>query len=464
MWAGLAFGLVLIAITPPFQGPDEFVHFFRAAHIAEGHVRAQVGSRRVGAFLPQSLYDLALMFGNLPFHTSQKITIRQLRTAAAVRLQPTKRWFVDFPSAAITSPVPYLPQAAGLACGRLLGLPPLYWVYLGRLANLLGWLALIHAAIRLTPAGKWCLVLLAFMPMSISQSATMSYDAMTSGAAFLLTAMALALAMRPSSTLIAFRELVLFGLVAVLGALTKQVVGLLALLLIMVPSRNFGSWRRKLAAIVTIMVVCTAAWWAWYSYNGPTMYSYGQYNPAYRNGTALFAGTDPHRQLAFFMSAPLSHLVDYAWHVACAMTMSSRYLATFVAGLGWLDVVFPVWFICGYFIALWVVAWGELAHGCGLPTRFQRVVMLGNALLLGFIVCLFMTIYAGCVGTYDLDRVQGRYFIPLAPVLFLAFSGMGVRRPGMMRLCGRIPLLAYGCVGTAFIVTITTMIRRYYIQ
>ena len=37
----LAFGVILALLTPPFQSPDEHLHFYRALQIADGHLICQ---------------------------------------------------------------------------------------------------------------------------------------------------------------------------------------------------------------------------------------------------------------------------------------------------------------------------------------------------------------------------------------------------------------------------------------
>ena len=90
--------------------------------------------------------------------------------------------------ASIYSPVAYLPQAAAIAAGRAFGLHPLALMYLGRVANLMVWIALGYAAIRAAPDLGRPLLLLLLMPMSIFQAASLSADATTNGLAALLAA------------------------------------------------------------------------------------------------------------------------------------------------------------------------------------------------------------------------------------------------------------------------------------
>ena len=95
-------------------------------------------------------------------------------------------------------PVGYLPQAAGIGLGRLVGAPPLTCFYLARLANLLAAIALLFFAIRLAPFGKQLFVLLALLPMTMFELASVSCDALTISGAMFFTALLLWASVRPT--------------------------------------------------------------------------------------------------------------------------------------------------------------------------------------------------------------------------------------------------------------------------
>src|SRR4051812_35126073 len=58
----LIFGICFILLTPPFQVPDEFSHFFRAWQISEGRILSEKTNNRAGGELPLSLEKIALPF------------------------------------------------------------------------------------------------------------------------------------------------------------------------------------------------------------------------------------------------------------------------------------------------------------------------------------------------------------------------------------------------------------------
>jgi uncharacterized membrane protein len=149
----LAFGGALLALTPPFQVPDEEGHFRRAFQLSEGHVIARKEGNVTGDLLPRGVESLWDRFVRLRARPEQKTSAAEIREAGAVTLEPSERAFVGFSNTAIHPPLTYLPQATGVALARLFSPSALVAFYAGRLFNLLAAAAVTCCAIRRAPEG-----------------------------------------------------------------------------------------------------------------------------------------------------------------------------------------------------------------------------------------------------------------------------------------------------------------------
>lgn len=155
---GLPWGLLLAVLFPPFAITDEPAHFNRAYALASGQLG--VIQRAQGAFvlLPPSLGRLETRLGDaVRGHPESTLRPRTIVAALGEPLGAHELEFVDVRTAAQFSFVPYLPQAAGIACGRLFGATPLLLFYCARLSNLLVSSVLIGLAIGQIPtrSGSW---------------------------------------------------------------------------------------------------------------------------------------------------------------------------------------------------------------------------------------------------------------------------------------------------------------------
>lgn len=410
----LVFGLGLVALVPPFQAPDEIDHFRRAYQISEGVV---VPERRpgppgdpdrlinvTGGELPRSLLAVDLFFEPLRLRPDRAITLSTLRTSLDLKLSPDRRVFVPFANTALASPLPYLPQALGIAIARWFTDAVLAHAYAGRIANLLISTVLVALAIRLIPICKWGLMLLALAPTALAQSASLSSDALTNALSFLLIAVVLRCGMGSALGVERRTRVLLVALSAGIG-LVKQMYVPLPLALLMVPAQRFGGRRRQLtfAALLGATAAGAAGFW---SCAARAIYS------------PVEPGIDPAAQLAAIVAAPTAlasafgrTLVEYG------PALGWQYLGV----LGTLDTALPRPLLLSYALALVVIACIEFDEQASV-SREQRLVALGVAALTFASVCLSIHLVADKVGQ-DVIWLQGRYFVPIGPLLLVVLHG-----------------------------------------
>ncbi len=190
----LIFGTLFIFITPPFQVPDEYMHFYRSYQVSEGRLTAYRVGEDIGGYLPRSLVELGDRLPNgLQRDPNFHLHFQDIWKLRTIPLHPQDQIFVVFGAVSWHSPMNYFPQAAAIAIGRSFGLTPLWLLYCGRGGNLICWTLLAYFAIRLIPIMDWTLMLLALMPMSLAQASSLSADATVNGVCFLFVAAAMRL-------------------------------------------------------------------------------------------------------------------------------------------------------------------------------------------------------------------------------------------------------------------------------
>lgn len=366
----------LVAI-PAYQGADEPAHLNRAYQISGGGFVAERRGDLVGGVLPASM----------------KVRHGPLR--------PDQLTFVDFRNTAPFPPVAYLPHALAIALGRMLMLPPVVLLYLGRVAGLLTALTLVYVAIRITPVAKHVFVLLALMPLAIRQMSMVTADSVTNATALLFLAMLLRLSAAPGplrggSTM---AGLVLCSLAV---ALAKLAYFPLALLYGICPAARFGGRRRY--AIGFLMVAGTSAavlaGWMWVIRD--------LYTPQH-----ITPDADPGRQMALMAAHPLRFAQVLLFDLQRDGVMHLH-------GTGYPGQL-PRW-MSG--IHLGVVAAVALVDGrkdFALDVRAKAIIVC--VLAATYVVINAMAYVAvNPVEAATVRFVQSRYYIPIAPLPFLLLS------------------------------------------
>lgn len=411
------FGCLFAIVTPPFQAADEYLHFYRAFQITEGQwiARQQSGdcygySRYfeketcLGGKLPKSLLKTVRESSSvdLRFHPERKQKIRDIIAVSKVSLKSEDRIFIKFNTTGLHAPIPYLPQAIGIAIGKALNLSPLIIFYLGRFSNLSIWLILSGLALKITPIGKLLFLLLLLTPMSLFQASSLSADALTNGIAFFWIALVLRLSFDRDIS-ISDRDLIGLSILSISLCLSKLAYFPLLLLLFLIPVEKFKSFKRYSLAIALIGIVSALAILSWSSVVD-------------RIYVPLSAGILPDRQIAFILDRPLEFIAIIG-RTFCQEGLN--YLHQFIGILGWVDTPLPWLFVIAYSIAILIVALGDNNPSIKISSQYKLGLVI--VVVFGTIVLSSLAYLWNPIGAKIIGGLQGRYFIPFSPLFFMLF-------------------------------------------
>jgi uncharacterized membrane protein len=434
-----AFGLAFALVTPPLQAPDEDHHLYRAYAISTGQWLSEPRDGDAVVRLPTSFREIGSRLGyDIRFFPDRKQEVWRLRREFSIRLEPEQTGQTLLTS--LYSPLTYAPSAAAMALARPWSPAPIVHVYLGRAASLLCWLLLVYAALRVAPAHGWTLFALALLPMSLFQAAALSADGITNGLAFLFIAVVLRASRADAGRFRWHEGILLVALSAGVG-LAKLTYWPLAGLVLLIPRHRFGgrAERAAVAAAVVAGSLLPAALWV-----------------RVLRGVGAHVTTpisNPEAQLQALVAEPLRY-----GEVLLA-TLAERfglYVETFVGILGHLDTQLPS---CVYWLApLALVALALLDGGPESPVRGWGRTWLLLIAAVAWTVAMTAA-YLGWTppGADLVDGVQGRYFIPFAPLpllaIHLARSGRWISWLGPLTSIASSSLLA---------VAIWSLLERYY--
>ena len=436
------FGSLFALVTPPFQVPDEYHHSFRSYQVSEGHFAKTRRGDDVGGYLPRSLLELQTEVSQeIPFHPEVKQDLKTLWRMRTLPLNLDDREFVVFPW---YCPTNYLPQAAAMAIARNLAATPLVLIYAGRLGNLLAWSLLIYLALRLIPIFRWTLFLLALMPMSLYLAASLSADATVNGVCFLFVATVLRIAIGDDRP-IGGRRMAALILLGMAIALAKTAYLPFSLLFLLIPARKFGGRRRYWVAFGFFIAMSLATNVAW------TLYTYKDF---------VNAGNSPHLQAVFILHHPFSTARDYVGQL-----FSIAFLSSIVGKLGWYDTRLPRPLVACYVAMLvWTARFtGGLKSDAPRPllTNSQRGIIAFTIFASWLAVFGLMDLAFTRIGARGVTSLQGRYLIPLTPLLFLLLYPSKPTTTGKFRRNG---FIAVGFSACFCVYILAILIQRFYIS
>ncbi|WP_251158330.1 DUF2142 domain-containing protein [Caniella muris] len=186
----ITLGLGFCIVFGPGTVPDESYHFYCTYKYSDALLGQTATDDTISVRTADRNFFTALPGETVMDRESYEDQLEDFEIVAA------EQGTVDV---AVPSPYPWtsnLPQVKwapvlGVLVARLLNLGPLPLFYLGRLCNLAYYILLCWAAVRLTPVAKGAFRVVSLLPMSLHLAASYSYDTGGLGLMLLLTALLL---------------------------------------------------------------------------------------------------------------------------------------------------------------------------------------------------------------------------------------------------------------------------------
>lgn len=436
----IAMGIFCLAAVPESRTPDEFSHFGRSYEISKGHIMSEInpegseGVNGAGGFLEGNLTaDRHLFTG--------ENTLYDIIDGWDQRLDEEQTQFYGYANASLYAPTSYIAQAVGIGAASLFTDRVMVLVYAGRLCNwaLIG--VLLFFCIRFIPVGKNLVALISLLPMNIQQFNSMSADGFAYVMVIVFLTVVMYLRFGPQGRL-KKRQIVLLYVMTPLLCLCKIVYAPVCLLLFLIPRERFGTKRQyavHVAALGALSVVSALGWLL----------------AASRFLITFQPGVSSGEQVVFILTHPLTFLNVLLNTVE--MKFPEYLFGMAGSYLGALDI------FTGFLlpaVSLGVVAAAALFDNDIRSVNFSPAVrrtLAGLALMI--IAVTFISLYVQWNGyrrTF-IDGVQGRYFLPVLPMLLLGF------KPKAYRITGAGVNMQYGyllmaainlCAFTAFLVQV----------
>jgi uncharacterized membrane protein len=394
----LIYGIAFAFLVPPNQVPDEAVHFARAYAILSGNFTSSE------VRLPLRLRSLMSDDFRMPaFET--KFDFHSYLTGFSSSTDYSET--VEFRPAASYSPVLYLPQLLGILVAKALRMNAPGLFILGRIFSILLYATTGYFVLKSSPAATKGLFVFLTMPMNLYMAA--SYSADTVQLCLTLFYLGLVVLNLDSSVPLNRKVWGNFLLAIALLSFGKPISLVLPLLCLAIPTIRFGSLPKKMVFVsiqLGLGLLLAVAW-----------------NRLIASNLILPDPTiSPVRQIAFvlynplvFMKALLSSWIEYG----------TFYFQSFVGFFGWLTAPLPYFVYLLFVIVLGLAIWRDRTNPLIL-TKSQRLVFLLVFFLYSIGFFLIMYLFWNPIGNHIIFGVQGRYFIPVFPlVLYLITSVQG---------------------------------------
>ena len=422
-------GLFMAVNTPPGQVPDESGHIIKADSLLHGEALAhrEIAGTPDGSLRLQQGVDGDFALQAVAAEPSPaQLTAAHWAEVHAVGW--SKPVFLPLGTISGYWPVFYLPAALGLSLAKAWGAAPFDAFITARLFDFAAFMAAGTAALGLARRGQVLFFCTLAVPMALHLGASVNQDGLLIAASVLAVALLTRSLDDVSATVTLRRSAPLLWAAALIGCivLAKPPYLPLAGLLLLPFARSGRVWVGRLALAGAVVV--TALAWTWFTVHfvtTPVPRPPAEAGPLWPGPRpAIFAGTDIPGQMRVLTAKPVRFLT-LPWHT---LIHDGILWYEAIGILGYLAIYLPNWlyglWACGAISAVAADLLWRRDRAAALPAWQAPIPLLCiAATVLGIYLSQYLSWTE--VGGDHVEGPQGRYFLPLVPVLAFALPSFG---------------------------------------
>ena len=411
----IVFGILYMVILPFPASPDENRHFLKIYSITEGYI------------LPS---DETILPDGLDIPDQYDLKYKEISSHYGDTADYNNMKEYDLSRTAFYFPLVYTPQITGFMAAKAFTQKIYTIALIGRIFGYIYNVCMICAAISIIPFGEMIIFLSVFNPMYLQQAVSLSGDSVVNALAVFLTAYILALRARRVKAI--WPLFVIFPILAVCKMFYLPMV----FLVLLIPKVCYKSLKKAVTArtaVISVSVVLSAAWA--YIVSRTTLY---------------IADEKTGSNLEYIISEPLKYLNIIGKSILSEGRTWVR--QTFGGNLGWIAVNVFMPFILIYLLLFIYSALTEK----GDIKLSDRICIFSVDLAIFLIVLTTEYVQWTAYRADIIDGVQGRYFLPVIPMTFIAFSSNNIKLPQKYRK-------EIGCIYLIFynMITLLTVYRSF---
>ncbi|RMH93342.1 DUF2142 domain-containing protein [Lysobacter pythonis] len=439
--------LLLSVLIPPQQSPDETAHFGRAYSLLNNEVLIKRLEGRANQHMDEGFHEYDRVWSSsLPFKPDNQVTREMQEQARALKWHDKELEYYN--PAAVYFPSLYLPASLGIGLAKWLQQPP--WVAASWARFGMWFIAILSMGLALSiiQVGRCFMAAVMVLPMTLAQIGSSNLDSITISGTFLL--ISIYTWQLSSHAIKAPQNIRRWGegaswLLLLLLAMAKPVFLVLLLLpLYIYEGRRERKWRGwGVGAMIVFMVL---AWQLHVSYN------FENPNPSVQEA--------PLSRLFEALTSPLD-TINLFFHTFNEKILF--YWESMVGILGWLDTPLPK----GAYILAGGLLFISLISDMMGPARIDSSAKLVLGLVfLSYVVGVMLMLWVAWtpVGSKVIEGVQGRYFLPLLPVMGVVLAGMLSSKFSASSLYKKVVVVFFIIYMVSFTVDIPSLlIYRYWL-
>lgn len=389
----IVFGSLYLFGFPPSQIPDEQADHLRALEVSQFHLTTPQKKEKVGRRFATNIAKIHKIK-----NYNDVIKYKDVKLNG-------KKQFYKFANKSLYAFVCYIPQSIGIFIATLFNLPIIMQVIFGKLFNYILYVLLIYLSIKHIPFKKELIFFISLLPMSLQEAVSLSPDSMIIATIIALTSFILYQRENKNTTM-NNKNKILLSILAITISLCKIVYLPLVFLIFLIPDKKFKSKKEKYIYCSIVCLISIIVNLYWLSISSKYLVAFHS-----RSNSSL--------QLKYIITHPLNYCIllfrtfDYYILIYLEELVGCS-LGQFIVGTSPIIVLLSI-------IILILLVSGRNKKGRKVLKLPEKIYI--TALLIATILLMYTSLYLQWTGYKEtmVDGVQGRYFIPMIPILSLLF-------------------------------------------
>lgn len=400
-------GLIMIVLIPPYFTPDEEYHF-TIAYAESSELMGKEAVNSEGQVLVRRTdYDYYIRYQNSGGVNLTRASYRAEVKGLLSNNDDTMSEDYHMQTKGGASALNYIPETLGITIARLLHFNGAMLFMAGRISSLLVYIIIMFFAIKIMPFAKMALCVVGMFPMTMELVASYNYDAIILPVSFFSIAYILYLAYEADK--IKIKDFIILGVMVCILCITKYLYMILFVMGLIIPKEKFGSGKKKAymaAGILIIGTICIL---------GMNLQSVENFTSVEVQQASWI--DEPKFSFSYILTEPLEVLEIFLRTII--WNYNYYFGAAIGRSLGWLNFGISETLLIGF---VFLFFFGTLKkYNDGIPevrisTRICTLFCIGLTS-----IAIFMGLFLGWtrVSSIVVEGIQGRYFLPLFPLLIL---------------------------------------------
>ena len=385
LFLSLIIGFSMLFLTPLYQGQDETGHISRIYELSNGHMVTKSKTKWPEIEVPSNL-----MYSN--FNSYKQIEGRLNNKKNNIP------YLVDMQYTSVYSLASYLPQTIALRIIRFITDNMFLWPYVVRIVQLIISVLLIYYAIRIIPFGKKIIFLIGLLPSTISQISLISADAILISTFILFISKILQVCKEKEK--IDNKDYLILLVSGLFVALSKLVYLPLTLLLLLIPLNKKGD-KKKIVLMLLCIFLITIIW-----------------NSLASISLVNGQGVNVKYYLNYYLKNPLdfinitlhTFIISVGNYTSDLFGGRNSWYGTLIEDASFVPLVLFILFIINGL------------KGENRLDKKDKIFILVIMLITYLLISTSLLFTCTPVNYKEIIGIQGRYFIPFLPLIYLVIS------------------------------------------